>query len=57
MHPDSEAQSRVGPDVRDRPPEFGAMAGMRTRMIDRAVWLWVMNPLAISPRVTGFVQA
>lgn len=56
-HLASEAQSGVGPDVRDRLPEFGAMAGMRTRMIDRAAWLWVMNPRAMSPRVTGFAQA
>jgi peptide/nickel transport system substrate-binding protein len=36
------------------------VAEMHTRMVDEAVWLWVvhdMNPRAMSPRVKGFVQA
>ncbi|MBI3515421.1 MAG: ABC transporter substrate-binding protein, partial [Proteobacteria bacterium] len=36
------------------------MAEMHTRMVDEAMWIWVVhddNPRAMSPKVTGFVQA
>jgi peptide/nickel transport system substrate-binding protein len=43
------------------PAEQDRLVGeMHTRMVDEAVWIWVvhdLNPRALSPRVHGFVQA
>lgn len=44
----------------DPAKQDAVVAEMHTRMVDQAVWLWVvhdMNPRAMSPRVKGFVQA
>jgi len=51
----AEAQSAFDPKVRDE-----VLAKVHTKMVDEALFLWVVHdlgPRAMSPKVKGFVQA
>lgn len=44
----------------DRAEQNRLLAELHTRIVDQAMWLWVvhdLNPRAMSPKVKGFVQA
>ena len=50
-----DAQSAFDPKVRDE-----VLAKVHTKMVDDALFLWVVHdlgPRAMSPKVKGFVQA
>jgi ABC-type transport system substrate-binding protein len=58
--PESDELARAAMNEFDPAKQTQILAKLHTRMVDQAMWIWVvhdLNPRALGPKVKGFVQA